>query len=82
MTTEAVQQESEHPFLSGNFAPVHDEVTAFGSAAATAAAGAGTDVRAACRRFAAGHTWQRRAEDWLRAGSRRPGTASSVSAGS
>ncbi|KHO22556.1 carotenoid oxygenase [Mycolicibacterium setense] len=27
MTTEAVQQESEHPFLSGNFAPVHDEVT-------------------------------------------------------
>ncbi|WP_124712541.1 carotenoid oxygenase family protein [Mycolicibacterium nivoides] len=27
MTTEAVQQESEHPYLSGNFAPVHDEVT-------------------------------------------------------
>lgn len=27
MTTAAVQQESEHPFLSGNFAPVHDEVT-------------------------------------------------------
>lgn len=27
MTTQAVQQESEHPYLSGNFAPVHDEVT-------------------------------------------------------
>ncbi|MDH6197592.1 carotenoid cleavage dioxygenase [Mycobacterium frederiksbergense] len=27
MTTEAIHRESEHPYLSGNFAPVHDEVT-------------------------------------------------------
>ncbi|MGV9803761.1 carotenoid oxygenase family protein [Mycobacterium sp. NPDC003449] len=27
MTTEAEPQHSEHPYLSGNFAPVHDEVT-------------------------------------------------------
>lgn len=52
-------------WLAAPHVAVADTPEAFGSAAAAAATGADETVRAACRAFAAEHTWQRRAEDWL-----------------
>ncbi|MDT0166888.1 glycosyltransferase [Actinotalea sp. AC32] len=52
-------------WLASPHVAVHEDPATFGAAAAATGAGADESVRAATRAFAADHTWQRRAEDWL-----------------